>query len=174
MKSKEDANNMKMEEESKEKDESEIISNDKVIANQPEFDNNLIHRRLSQASENNVSLSDTVENIDTTLHTDDNEDMDQDIEEQEENTENKSDKNRSQSKNSNKRKRDLLLDLQIWGWHSKRKSTKRSKNEKDFTIEDAFNRIIPSYLLSVYFLFVCYIFLHFIFKYIVLFLDPMV
>lgn len=46
-----------------------------------------------------------------------------------------------------KRKRDLVSELQIWGWHSKRKSAKKGKFEKDFTIEDAFQRIIPQKLL---------------------------
>lgn len=71
--------------------------------------------------------------------------MDHDNEDQDENNDSRNEKSKTQNKN--KRKRDLLSDLQIWGWHSKRKSTKKSKNEKDYTIEDAFNRIIPSYLL---------------------------
>lgn len=45
-----------------------------------------------------------------------------------------------------KRKRDVLSDLQIWGWHSKRKPPK--KITKDFTVEDALNRIIPKSLLK--------------------------
>ena len=44
-----------------------------------------------------------------------------------------------------KRKRDVLSDLQIWGWHSKRKPPK--KQNKDFTVEGALNRIIPKSLL---------------------------
>lgn len=72
--------------------------------------------------------------------------MEQDIEDGEENSEGKSEKHRSLNKGS-KRKRDLLSDLQIWGWHSKRKGTKKGKADKDLTVEDAFNRIIPKHLL---------------------------
>lgn len=68
--------------------------------------------------------------------------MDQDTEDQEENVEQKSDKQRG-----TKRRRNPLLDLQVWGWHSKRKSAKKGKSEKDLTIEDALKRIIPSRLL---------------------------
>lgn len=64
----------------------------------------------------------------------------------EEQGENKADKMKNQSRGM-KRKRDLVSELQIWGWHSKRKSAKRGKFEKDFTIEDAFKRIIPTHLL---------------------------
>lgn len=74
--------------------------------------------------------------------------MEQDTEDQEENTEQKPDKNRNQSRGT-KRRRDLLSDLQIWGWHSKRKYVKKGKTEKDLTVEDALRRIIPSYLLYV-------------------------
>lgn len=75
--------------------------------------------------------------------------MEQDADEtvdQEEQNENKLDKSKNQNRTM-KRKRDLVSELQIWGWHSKRKSAKRGKCEKDFTIEDAFQRIIPAKLL---------------------------
>lgn len=66
------------------------------------------------------------------------------MEDAEENAEQKNDKNRSRG---TKRRRDLLSDLQIWGWHSKRKSAKKGKHERDLTVEDALTRIIPSHLL---------------------------
>lgn len=69
--------------------------------------------------------------------------MDQDTEEQDETIELKSERGRPKG---TKRKRDLLSDLQIWGWHSKRKQSKKAK-ERDFTVEDALNRIIPKSLL---------------------------
>lgn len=69
--------------------------------------------------------------------------MDQETEEQDENVELKSERGRPKG---TKRKRDLLSDLQIWGWHSKRKQSKKAK-ERDFTVEDALNRIIPKSLL---------------------------
>lgn len=72
--------------------------------------------------------------------------MEQDTEDQDENGEQKGDKNRTQSRGT-KRRRDLLSDLQIWGWHSKRKYVKKGKTEKDLTVEDALKRIIPPYLL---------------------------
>lgn len=72
--------------------------------------------------------------------------MEQDTEDQEENVEQKNDKNRNQARGA-KRRRDLLSDLQIWGWHSKRKYVKKGKTEKDLTVEDALRRIIPPYLL---------------------------
>lgn len=53
----------------------------------------------------------------------------------------------TQQRRRGKRKRDVLSDLQIWGWHSKRKQPKKSN--KDFTVEDALNRIIPKSLLKV-------------------------
>lgn len=72
--------------------------------------------------------------------------MEQDIEDGEENSE-RIDKNRSQNRGT-KRRRDLLSDLQIWGWHSKRKSAKKGgKHERDLTVEDALTRIIPKHLL---------------------------
>lgn len=54
---------------------------------------------------------------------------------------------KSDKKRGTKRRRDLLSDLQIWGWHSKRKQGKRGKTEKDTAIEGALKRIIPSDLL---------------------------
>lgn len=76
--------------------------------------------------------------------------MEQDVEDQgdpEESIEQKVDKSKSHVNRGIKRRRDLVSDLQIWGWHSKRKSSKKSKVEKDFTIQDALTRIIPNQLL---------------------------
>lgn len=69
--------------------------------------------------------------------------MEQDTEDQEENLEHKT---RNQGRGT-KRRRDLLSDLQIWGWHSKKKYAKKGKTERDLTIEDALIRIIPHHLL---------------------------
>lgn len=69
--------------------------------------------------------------------------MDQENDEPDENVETKSERGRPKGI---KRKRNLLSDLQIWGWHSKRKQSKKAK-ERDFTVEDALNRIIPKTLL---------------------------
>ncbi|EFA00717.1 hypothetical protein TcasGA2_TC003597 [Tribolium castaneum] len=103
----------------------------------------VIERRQSQNSENNN------EQENTPIQTDNDEEqaMEQDGDDQDENNDSKTDKNRSLNK-SNKRKRDLLSDLQIWGWHSKRKYAKKGKSDKDFTVEDALNRIIPKNLLK--------------------------
>lgn len=70
--------------------------------------------------------------------------IDQENEEQDENAESKSERGRPKGI---KRKRNLLSDLQIWGWHSKRKQSKKAK-ERDITVEDALNRIIPKSLLQ--------------------------
>lgn len=70
--------------------------------------------------------------------------MDIDTEEPDENAETKAEKVKVRG---SKRKRDLLSDLKIWGWHSKRKAPKKVKDH-DHTIEDALNRIIPSMLLK--------------------------
>lgn len=71
--------------------------------------------------------------------------MEQDTEDQDENDTSKSEK--TKPSRGSKRKRDLLLDLKVWGWHSKRKYQKKGNKEKDISIEDALNRIIPKYLL---------------------------
>lgn len=71
--------------------------------------------------------------------------MEQDVEDTDENVEQRIEK-KTQNR-GNKRRRDLVSELQIWGWHSKRKYAKKAKIEKDFTIEDALRRIIPNYLL---------------------------
>ena len=71
--------------------------------------------------------------------------MEQDVDDTED-VEQKAERNKSQTKGS-KRRRDLVSDLQIWGWHSKRRYTKKAKVDKDLTIEDAMTRIIPKYLL---------------------------
>lgn len=71
--------------------------------------------------------------------------MEQDIEDADEVTEQRIEK--KVQNRGNKRRRDLVSELQIWGWHSKRKYAKKTKMEKDFTIEDALKRIIPNHLL---------------------------
>ncbi|KAG5899799.1 hypothetical protein JTB14_006132 [Gonioctena quinquepunctata] len=99
----------------------------------------LLERRFSQTSENN---NDGQENTPVQTDNDEEQNMDQDNDEQDDNTESKE---RGRPKGS-KRKRDLLSDLQTWGWYSKRKLSKKAK-DKDFTIEDALDRIIPKNLL---------------------------
>lgn len=69
----------------------------------------------------------------------------QENEEQDDNSESKTDK--ASRSRAVKRRRDLVSELQIWGWHSKRKYAKKGKQDKDFSVEDAFNRIIPKHLL---------------------------
>ncbi|KAJ8969411.1 hypothetical protein NQ317_010319 [Molorchus minor] len=101
--------------------------------------NRLPERRFSQNSENN----DGQENTPIQTDNDEEQNLDQDMEETNENLESKAERGRPRV---SKRKRDLLSDLQIWGWHSKRKQSKKAK-EKDFTVEDALNRIIPKTLL---------------------------
>jgi outer membrane biosynthesis protein TonB len=103
----------------------------------------VVERRQSQNSETN---NEGQENTPIQTDNDEEQAMEQDGDDQDENNDSKTDKNRALSK-SNKRKRDLLSDLQIWGWHSKRKSAKKGKPDKDFTVEDALNRIIPKNLL---------------------------
>ncbi|KAF5297375.1 hypothetical protein FQR65_LT01305 [Abscondita terminalis] len=100
-------------------------------------------RRMSVNSELNGDVTDSgVENV-TSSQAEDNDELDQDTEDPDESAvEQKPEKKRGM-----KRRRDLLLDLQIWGWHSKRKTVKKGKSEKDLTIEDALKRIIPSRLL---------------------------
>lgn len=71
--------------------------------------------------------------------------MEQDADDTEENSERILEK-KTQNR-GNKRRRDLVSDLQIWGWHSKRRYTKKTKVERDITIEDALRRIIPNQLL---------------------------
>ncbi|XP_025836533.1 calcineurin-binding protein cabin-1-like [Agrilus planipennis] len=106
------------------------------VENEVKPEDNFEQRRPSLSSENN-NLSEP-----NCSQGEDNDEMDQDTEDQEDNSEQKEEKKRTA-----KRKRDLLSDLQIWGWHSKRKSAKKGKSEKDFTIQGALTRIIPSYLL---------------------------
>ncbi|KAK4873288.1 hypothetical protein RN001_015317 [Aquatica leii] len=99
-------------------------------------------RRMSVNSEANGDVTDSgVENV-TSSQAEDNDELDQDTEDQDDVVEQKTEKKRG-----TKRRRDLLLDLQIWGWHSKRKTVRKGKSEKDLTIEDALKRIIPSRLL---------------------------
>ncbi|XP_063910388.1 calcineurin-binding protein cabin-1-like isoform X2 [Zophobas morio] len=104
----------------------------------------VLERRQSQNSETN---NEGQENTPIQTDNDEEQAMEQDGDDQDDNNDSKTDKNRSLNK-SNKRKRDLLSDLQIWGWHSKRKSAKKGKSDKDFTVEDALNRIIPKKLLK--------------------------
>ncbi|XP_017772871.1 PREDICTED: calcineurin-binding protein cabin-1-like [Nicrophorus vespilloides] len=98
----------------------------------------IVERRMSTTSENDAT---------TPIQTDENEEMEQDMDEQEDvGGSLKSVKSRILSRGS-KRKRDLVSDLQIWGWHSKRKAGKKGKNDRDTSIENALTRIIPSHLL---------------------------
>ncbi|XP_049819856.1 calcineurin-binding protein cabin-1-like isoform X2 [Aethina tumida] len=103
----------------------------------------IIERRFSQTSETTTN-NDGQEN--TPVQTDNDEPMEQDTEDQDENDTSKSEK--TKPSRGSKRKRDLLLDLKVWGWHSKRKYQKKGNKEKDISIEDALNRIIPKYLLE--------------------------
>ncbi|XP_022907944.2 calcineurin-binding protein cabin-1-like isoform X2 [Onthophagus taurus] len=120
-------------EEKSDKTEDEALNSEKT-----ETGGDIMERRLSQISEANT-VNDLEMN--TPVQTD-NDEMDQDPDETEENSEQKSEKKRG-----TKRRRDLVSELQIWGWHSKRKYAKKGKTEKDFTIEDALKRIIPRFLL---------------------------
>uniref|UniRef100_A0AAR5P9I3 Calcineurin-binding protein cabin-1 MEF2-binding domain-containing protein n=1 Tax=Dendroctonus ponderosae TaxID=77166 RepID=A0AAR5P9I3_DENPD len=101
----------------------------------------VIERRFSQASEN----TDGNENLDNTNTQTDN-DEEQIMELDNDNDMDGDNADIAQQRRKGKRKRDLLSDLQIWGWHSKRKQPKKSN--RDFTIEDALNRIIPKSLLK--------------------------
>ncbi|XP_044767142.1 uncharacterized protein LOC123323022 [Coccinella septempunctata] len=93
----------------------------------PEF-----KRRPSQNSEENG----------TPIQTDNDEEqqMEQDNEDQEE----RNDKSKTKSY---KRKRDLLSDLRVWGWHSKRKNVRKTRPDKFYTVEDCLNQILPTDLL---------------------------
>ncbi|GJQ83227.1 hypothetical protein Trydic_g8826 [Trypoxylus dichotomus] len=101
-------------------------------------------RRLSQTSDINTTFNPVDIENNTPIQTD-NDEMEQDIDDTDENVEQRSEK--KTPNRGNKRRRDLVSELQIWGWHSKRKYAKKAKIEKDFTIEDALKRIIPNYLL---------------------------
>ncbi|KAK5640159.1 hypothetical protein RI129_010970 [Pyrocoelia pectoralis] len=104
-----------------------------IVEEVPEVDmDNNPERRMSVNSEGNGYVTDSgVENV-----------TNQDTEDQDENVEQKTFKKRG-----TKRRRDLLLDLQLWGWHSKRKTVRKGKSEKDLTIEDALKRIISTSLI---------------------------
>ncbi|CAH0547224.1 unnamed protein product [Brassicogethes aeneus] len=104
----------------------------------------IIERRFSQTSETNTN-NDGQEHTPVQTDNDEEQATEQETEDQDEN-DSKLDK--SKPIRGTKRKRDLLSDLQIWGWHSKRKCTKKGNKDKDFSIEDALNRIIPNYLLE--------------------------
>ncbi|XP_031357687.1 calcineurin-binding protein cabin-1-like isoform X2 [Photinus pyralis] len=123
------------------KSETVPMDTEHVVEEVIDVDNNP-ERRMSVNSEGNGYVTDSgVENV-TSSQAEDNDEIDQDTEDQEENVEQKTFKKRG-----TKRRRDLLLDLQIWGWHSKRKAVKKGKSEKDLTIEDALKRIIPASLM---------------------------
>ncbi|KAL3275832.1 hypothetical protein HHI36_020575 [Cryptolaemus montrouzieri] len=93
----------------------------------------VIERRFSQNSEENG----------TPIQTDNDEEQqtEQDMEEPEE-------KNEKARARGYKRKRDLLLDLRVWGWHSKRKQVRKTKPDKFYTVEDCLNQMLPSNLLQ--------------------------
>ncbi|XP_056640755.1 calcineurin-binding protein cabin-1-like isoform X2 [Diorhabda sublineata] len=102
--------------------------------------NQITERRVSQNSEMNVN--EPQENTPVQTDNDEEQNMDQENEEQDETAE---PKERGRPRGS-KRKRDVISDLQTWGWYSRRKLSKKAK-EKDFTVEDALERIIPKDLL---------------------------
>ncbi|CAG9860246.1 unnamed protein product [Phyllotreta striolata] len=112
--------------------------NGQASANEKLLNEQIIERRLSQNSDNVI---DNQENTSMQTDNDDDQTLEPDTEDQDETAEQK-EKGRPRTK----RKRDLLSDLQTWGWYSRRKLSKKAK-EKDFTIEDAFERIIPKKLL---------------------------
>ncbi|CAH1130403.1 unnamed protein product [Ceutorhynchus assimilis] len=99
-----------------------------------------IERRFSQTSEN-TGGNDNQDN--TPSQTDNDEEQNIDVDNDVDNDETDPE---TQKRKSKKRKRDVLVDLQIWGWHSKRKTPKKSN--KDFTVEDALNRVLPKTLLK--------------------------
>ncbi|XP_050312415.1 calcineurin-binding protein cabin-1-like isoform X8 [Anthonomus grandis grandis] len=104
----------------------------------------VVERRMSQNSENTMGN----EKEDTPSQTDNDEEqtnMEIDNDETDDNQAGDT-ADANQKKATKKRKRDVLSDLQIWGWHSKRKRPKKSN--KDVTVEDALNRIIPETLLK--------------------------
>ncbi|XP_066152387.1 calcineurin-binding protein cabin-1-like isoform X2 [Euwallacea fornicatus] len=105
-----------------------------------------IERRFSQTSENTAGN----ENQDTPSQTDNDEEQNMDLDNDETDGDNQGENldtsDVAQQRKKGKRKRDVLSDLQIWGWHSKRKPPKKAT--RDFTVEDALNRIIPKHLLK--------------------------
>lgn len=62
-------------------------------------------------------------------------------------TEDQDERNEKSKSKSCKRKRDLLTDLRVWGWHSKRKNVRKTRPDKFYTVEDCLNQILPSNLL---------------------------
>ncbi|XP_076263012.1 calcineurin-binding protein cabin-1-like isoform X2 [Rhynchophorus ferrugineus] len=103
-----------------------------------------VERRFSQNSEN-TNGHDNMDNI-TPVQTDNDEEQNMEAENDNETDGDNGETSQRRRGKGTKRKRDVLSDLQIWGWHSKRKPPK--KITKDFTVEDALNRIIPKSLLK--------------------------
>ncbi|XP_030756514.1 calcineurin-binding protein cabin-1-like isoform X2 [Sitophilus oryzae] len=101
-----------------------------------------VERRFSQTSDN-TNGNDNQDNL-TPIQTDNDENMELDNDETD--GDNGDTANQRGRPKGTKRKRDVLSELQIWGWHSKRKPPKKAN--KDFTVEDALNRIVPKYLLK--------------------------
>lgn len=126
----------------------EKVNDTKVVQENADADNTdekmetnqITERRSSQNSETNVN--EPQENTPVQTDNDEEQNMDQENEEQDETAEPK-EKGRPRG---SKRKRDVVSDLQTWGWYSRRKLSKKAK-EKDFTVEDALERIIPKELL---------------------------
>ncbi|XP_072399616.1 uncharacterized protein [Diabrotica undecimpunctata] len=100
----------------------------------------IIERRISQNSETNTT--EVQESTPVQTDNDEEQNMEQETEEQDEVVE---PRERGRPRGS-KRKRDVVSDLQIWSWYSRRKLSKKAK-EKDFTVEDALERVIPKDLL---------------------------
>ncbi|XP_050504043.1 calcineurin-binding protein cabin-1 isoform X3 [Diabrotica virgifera virgifera] len=100
----------------------------------------ILERRISQNSETNTTEVQEITPVQT--DNDEEQNMEQETEEQDEVVE---PRERGRPKGS-KRKRDVVSDLQIWSWYSRRKLSKKAK-DKDFTVEDALERVIPKDLL---------------------------
>ncbi|KAL1517234.1 hypothetical protein ABEB36_001024 [Hypothenemus hampei] len=110
-----------------------------------DIDTTINERRLSQNSENTANCNENLDNTPNQTDNDENGD-EQTIEVDNDNETDCDNQDTAKETKRAKRKRDVLSELQIWGWHSKRKPPK--KPLKDFTVEDALNRIIPKTLLK--------------------------
>ncbi|XP_060519435.1 calcineurin-binding protein cabin-1-like isoform X2 [Cylas formicarius] len=123
----------------------EIVNGNDIVMDVKELEKgeveNVWQRRMSQTSDINNDGLDT-----TPVQTDNDEEQNMELDNDETDGDNGDTKNERGRPKGGKRKRDVLSDLQIWGWHSKRKQIKKSN--KDLTVEDALNRIIPKNLLK--------------------------
>ncbi|KAK9871634.1 hypothetical protein WA026_013014 [Henosepilachna vigintioctopunctata] len=110
------------------------VENTDISKNDSKMDvQSIVERRFSQNSEENGTPSQT--------DNDEEQQTEQDTEEQEE-------RNEKSRARGYKRKRDLLLDLRVWGWHSKRKNVRKTKPDKFYTVEDCLNQVLPPHLLQ--------------------------